>query len=214
MPRAHSHPPPSPPMTFATALLQIVAVSRGEHSPGDSSHNHCKADAWIWVLAAPQYQITAGTQLIPLFPLLKTWRPTEKSLMREAQTVLLTSQDKRQPNLWSPKAPALTMLPGPCSPRSPHHQHGQRSPCLPLYSCWKWPPAQRAVSSLKPVEGCHVASRNFVLFYFGKRHSNIFTTSQCNGVTDGSWALAFMGKAPLSREAVSFPPNLLQPSDS
>lgn len=39
--------PPSPPMTFATASLQIVAVSRGPHSSGDSSHNHCKADAWI-----------------------------------------------------------------------------------------------------------------------------------------------------------------------
>ena len=54
-----------------------------------------------------------------------------------------------------------------------------------------------------------MASRNFVLFYFDKRHGNIFTTSKCNGVTDGSWALAFMGKAALSREAVSFPPNLL-----
>lgn len=59
-----------------------------------------------------------------------------------------------------------------------------------------------------------MASRNFVLFYFGKQHSNIFTTSKRNGVTDGSWALAFMGKAPLSREAASFPPNILQPSDS
>lgn len=134
--------------------------------------------------------------------------------MREAQTALPTSQDKRQPKLWSPKAPALVVLPGPCSLWEPCRVRGQRCPCLHLSSCWKWPRAQRAVSSLNPTQGCHVASRNFVLFYFGKRHSNIFTTSERNGVTDGSWALAFMGKAPLSREAVSFPPNLLQPSDS
>lgn len=113
-----------------------------------------------------------------------------------------------------PKAPELAVLSGPCSPWEPCHEHGQRSPCLHLYSCWKWPRAQRAVSSLNPTEGCHVASRNFVLFYFGKQHSNIFTTFKRNGVTDGSWALAFMGKAPLSRKAVCFPPNPLQPSDS
>lgn len=54
-----------------------------------------------------------------------------------------------------------------------------------------------------------MAGRNFFLFCLGKRHADIFTSSERNGVTDGSWALAFLGKAPLSGEALSFPPNLL-----
>lgn len=54
-----------------------------------------------------------------------------------------------------------------------------------------------------------MASRTSVLSHFDKRHSKRFTTSEHRGVTDGSWALALTGKAPLSREAVSFPPHLL-----
>lgn len=54
-----------------------------------------------------------------------------------------------------------------------------------------------------------MAGRNFVLFRLGTWHANIFTSSERNGVADGSWALAFVGKAPLSGEAGSFPPNLL-----
>lgn len=36
--------------------------------------------------------------------------------------MLPTSQDKRQPKHWSPKAPALVMLLGSDSLREPHHE--------------------------------------------------------------------------------------------
>lgn len=36
--------------------------------------------------------------------------------------MLPTSQDKRQPKLWSPKALALAVLLGPCSSWEPHRE--------------------------------------------------------------------------------------------
>lgn len=102
----------SPLTSSVAALLQIVAVSRGARligglhpSPGSRGCTYPSPDA-------PQYHNTAGTELIPMFPLLKTWRPTEKSQMREVLTTLPTSQDKRRPKRRSPKALALAMLRG------------------------------------------------------------------------------------------------------
>lgn len=86
----------TPRLTFAAASPWIAVISGGASSSEGSIHNYSKEAADVQVLEAPQYQITAGTKIMLLFPLLKKWRPTEKSEGREAPTLLLVSQDLRQ----------------------------------------------------------------------------------------------------------------------